>query len=628
LTRYTSEDILVLEGLDPVRTRPGMYIGGTGDDGLHHLVWEAVDNSVDEAINGHCKSIEINILEEGGITITDDGRGIPVDIHKKFKKPALELIMTTLHAGGKFDNKAYSSSGGLHGVGISVVNALSERLDVTVWRDGFEWSQSFERGKPVSKLKKGKPTRKRGTSIYFHPDSKIFKKTSFSFKSICDRAESKAFINSGLKLTVKDERTKAEKEYLFQNGIKDYLAKVLHGKKVILPDPFYVGSKNPINCEAAFQWTETTESKVESYCNSINTSDGGTHEAGLRNALTKTLRAVMERRAPKGKATPIIVDDVREGLAVIVSILIENPQFQGQTKEKLNNPEVAGQVEAVIRPAFEKYLIENPSVADRLISRVELSAKARMASRAAREDVRRKGIISHRLTLPGKLADCSSTKPADTEIFIVEGDSAGGSSKQARDRRTQAILPLRGKILNVENASGEKLTNNAEINALTLSIGTGIGDKLDMDKLRYGKIIIMTDADVDGAHISALLLTFFFRYMKKLVQLGHVYLSVPPLYRISAGKEVLYAVDDDEKEKHLAKLKGKRVEISRYKGLGEMPASVLKETTMDKSRRTLLRVELVDEEDTDSVFKDLMGKDPEPRFRFITENAAGFELDV
>jgi DNA gyrase subunit B len=607
-----------------------MYIGGTDTNGLHHLVWEAIDNSVDEAINGHCKEITVEISKEGAVTVTDNGRGIPVDIHKKFKKPALELIMTTLHAGAKFDSKAYSSSGGLHGVGISVVNALSEKLEVTVRRSGSEYRQTYVRGKATTKLKKVKATRLKGTTITFLPDKKIFKSPIFNFKMICDRAESKAFINSGLKLKVSDKRTGAEKEFQYKKGVQDYIAKVLFGKKIILPEAFYVKGEgaDQLHCEVAFQWTETTEGKFESYCNSINTSDGGTHEAGIRNALVKTMRTEMERRAPKGKATPITVDDVKEGLTVIASILIEHPQFQGQTKEKLNNPEILGQIEAVVRPAFERYLLENPSVAETVISRIELSAKARMASRAAREDVRRKGLISHRLTLPGKLADCSSTSPLDSELFIVEGDSAGGSSKQARDRRTQAILPLRGKILNVENASGDKLTANAEISALVLSIGTGIGKDFDEKKLRYGKVIIMTDADVDGAHISSLLLTFFFRHMKRLIELGHIFLSVPPLYRIEAGKEVHYAIDDDEKEKILAKLKNRKVDISRFKGLGEMPVNILKDTTMNKAKRTLLRIELIDEEETDLAFKDLMGKDPEPRFRFITENAAGFELDV
>lgn len=611
-----------------MRVRPGMYIGGTDSAGLHHLVWEAVDNSVDEAINGHCKLIDIVITSDSSVSVSDDGRGIPVDTIDKFKKPALEIIMCTLHAGAKFHNKSYSSSGGLHGVGISVVNALSEKMDVTVKRDGFVWRQSYSEGKAVSKLKKGEASRQKGTSIHFTADRKIFGKPKFSYKVICDRAETKAFINRGLKINVTDERTGEKKQFYFENGILDYMTKTLGAQKWILPAPFFVSANAPIKCEAALQWTEKTESRVESYCNSIATVDGGTHEAGLRSAIVKTLRDLFERKAPKGKAIPLTADDAREGLTAILSVLVEQPQFQGQTKDRLNTPETAGQVENIVRPAFEKYLIENPSVADTLLARVELSARARMASRAAREEVHRKGAISHRLTLPGKLADCSSTQPDESELFIVEGDSAGGSSKQARDRKTQAILPLRGKILNVENAADSKLQSNAEIQALVLSIGTGVGAGFDMSKLRYGKVIIMTDADVDGAHISALLLTFFYRNMVKLIENGNIYLSCPPLYRIEIGKDVFYAADDPEKEKILAKNKNRKIEISRFKGLGEMPMSVLKETTMDPNKRKLLRVELVDEKETEQAFSGLMGKDAGARFKFIQENAAGFELDI
>ena len=625
---YTAKDITVLEGLEPVRVRPGMYIGGTDSTGLHHLVWEAVDNAVDEAINGYCKQIDITINADDAITVTDDGRGIPVDMHEKFKKPALEIIMCTLHAGAKFDNKSYSSSGGLHGVGISVVNALAERMDVTVKRDGYTYTQSFSRGKAVTKLKKGEATRQRGTSVYFVADHQIFGKVKFNFKAICDRGESKAFINRGLKINVSDARTGEKKPFYYENGILDYINKVLGAQKGVMPAPFYITADSPIRCDVAMQWTERTEGRIESYCNSIATGDGGTHEAGLRNAIVKTLRDVMERKAAKGKAVPITGDDAKEGMTAILSVLVEQPQFQGQTKDRLNTPEVAAQVEGIVRPAFEKYLIENPSVADALIARVELAARARMASRAARDEVHRKGAISHRLTLPGKLADCSSTNPDESELFIVEGDSAGGSSKQARDRKTQAILPLRGKILNVENAADAKLQANAEIQALVLSIGTSIGPSFDLSKLRYGKIIIMTDADVDGAHISALLLTFFFRNMRKLIENGHIYLSCPPLYRITIGKDVLYAADDSEKGKIMEKYKHRKIEVSRFKGLGEMPMNVLKETTMDVTKRKLMRVVLVDERETEEAFRDLMGKDSGARFKFIQENAAGFDIDI
>ncbi|GMT41961.1 MAG: DNA topoisomerase (ATP-hydrolyzing) [bacterium] len=628
--KYTAEDITVLEGLEPVRVRPAMYIGGTDSNGLHHLVWESVDNAVDEAINGFCGNIGITITDRGGVIVKDDGRGIPVDTIKKFKKPALEIIMTTLHAGGKFHNKSYSSSGGLHGVGISVVNALSERMDVTVYRSGREWTQSFARGKPLSKMKKGRSTRSKGTVIHFIPDEKIFGNLSFNFKTICARAESKSFINRGLSIKVMDERTGDKKSFYYENGIMDYISKLLGAQKGVLPEPFYVNSKNGsapglrdtnnhFDCEVAFQWTQRTDNRIESYCNSIYTLDGGAHEAGFRNSIARSIRDVIERRP--GKATPITVEDVKEGLTAIISVLLEQPQFQGQTKEKLNNPEVAGQMESIVRPAFEKYLLENPTAADTLISRVELAAKARLASRAAKDEVRRKGNISHRLTLPGKLADCSSTDPAISELFIVEGDSAGGSGKQARDRRRQAVLPLRGKILNVENAADAKLLGNAELKALSLTIGTGIGDDFNLGRLRYSKIIIMTDADVDGAHISALLLTFFYRYMKPLITNGHLFLSMPPLYRIEAGSDTFYAADEKEKEKILGKLKNRKFEISRFKGLGEMPVKVLKETTMDPENRTLLRVELNDEQETETAFRELMGRDASARFRFIQENS-------
>ena len=495
-------------------------------------------------------------------------------------------------------------------------------------RDGFCWTQEYSRGKPKGKLKKGKPTRKTGTIVNFVPDEQIFSRRNFNYKTICTRADSKAFINSGLRLTVTDERSGESRQFHYENGIRDYIGKLIGDKRALLPTPFYAESDQPIRCEVVFQWTESSESKTESYCNSIHTADGGAHEAGVRNALTKVIRQELERRAAKGKATQITVDDVKEGLTTIVSVMIPDPQFQGQTKDKLNNPEVAGQVESVLRPAFEKFMLENPSVAESVLGRVELAAKARMASRAAREEVKRKGAISHRLTLPGKLSDCSSTSPTDSELFLVEGDSAGGSSKQARNRKTQAILPLRGKILNVENATGEKLLNNAEINALTLSIGTGIGKSFNYENLRYDKIIIMTDADVDGAHISALLLTFFYRHMYPLIEKGNIYLAMPPLYRIEIGKEVFYAQDDDEKEKILANYKNRKIEIFRFKGLGEMPAGVLKDTTMDPSRRSLMRVELEDFEATDEAFKNLMGKDASARFKFITENAKDFTPDV
>jgi len=631
---YTAKHIEVLEGLEPVRVRPGMYIGGTDSVGLHHLVWEAMDNAVDEAINGFCDQITITIGKDGSCAVEDNGRGIPVDNHPKFNRPALEIIMTTLHSGAKFSNKSYSASGGLHGVGISVVNALSEHLRVNVWRDGAEWTQEFSRGRALDKLKKTAGVRKKGSKVTFIPDSQIFKKTEFNKKWIVERAESKAFLNSGLSITIFDERDETKETFHYENGIRDYLKKLLEGKEPIGGGYFYHNQKNGIHVEVALQWTESTETTIYSYANSVFTSEGGAHEAGLRNGLTKTLRSHIERTLPKAKAVAITSDDVREGLVAVLSIFLANPQFQGQTKEKLNNPEALTIVDSSVKTAFERYLLENPSTAETIMNRVILAAQARMASRSAKDAVMRKTPISHRLTLPGKLADCSSTDPAICELFLVEGDSAGGSSKQARDRRTQAILPLRGKILNVENATAEKLAGNNEIKALVTTIGAGMGDTFDYSKLRYDKVVIMTDADVDGAHISALLLTFFYRHMPQLFEKGHIYLAQPPLYRIELGKNVHYAQDDEAKARLLAEApKNVKPEIHRYKGLGEMPMNILKETTMDKSRRRLLKVTIHDAAATESAFVRLMGKEASARYDFIKENSAVFvskggELDI
>lgn len=631
---YTAKHIEVLEGLEPVRVRPGMYIGGTDSTGLHHLVWEAMDNAVDEAINGYCDQIMITIGKDGSCSVEDNGRGIPVDNHPKFNKPALEIIMTTLHSGAKFSNKSYSASGGLHGVGISVVNALSEYVRVTVWRNGAEWTQEFSRGTALGKLKKTAEVRKKGSKVTFIPDSQIFNKREFNKKWIVERAESKAFLNSGLSITIIDERDETKETFHYENGIRDYLKKLLEGKTPIGGGYFYHNQKNGIHVEVALQWTESTETTIYSYANSVFTSEGGAHEAGLRNGLTKTLRSHIERTLPKAKAIAVTSDDVREGLVAVLSVFLSNPQFQGQTKEKLNNPEAQTIVDSTVKSAFERYLLENPSTAETVMNRVILAAQARMASRSAKDAVMRKTPISHRLTLPGKLADCSSTDPAICELFLVEGDSAGGSSKQARDRKTQAILPLRGKILNVENATAEKLAGNNEIKALVTTIGAGMGDSFDYSKLRYDKIVIMTDADVDGAHISALLLTFFYRHMPQLIEKGHIYLAQPPLYRIEMGKNVHYAQDDEAKARLLAEApKNVKPEIHRYKGLGEMPMSILKETTMDKSRRRLLKVMIQDAEATESAFVRLMGKEASARYEFIKENSAVFmskggELDI
>jgi DNA gyrase subunit B len=627
---YTAKDITVLEGLEPVRKRPAMYIGSTDVHGLHHLVWEMLDNAVDEALNGYCTQITLALEKDGGVTVEDNGRGIPVDIHPKTKRPAIETILCTLHAGGKFDHTVYKSSGGLHGVGASVVNGLTEVFIATVWRDGYEWTQEFSRGKPKGNLKKGKPIKAHGTRIYFRPDPEIFPKTTFNYKNIRDVSESKAFLNKGLKITIENPRD-GEKPVTFKydNGIQDYIKRIVSGTTVVNADPFYFEKEDDFKIECAVHWTLATDMEIHSYANSINTSDGGTHEMAVRAGLTRAVRAYAERKnlIPKNIKT-IASEDVYEGLYGIVSVLIKNPQFQGQTKEKLNNPEISSPIEASVKTACEAYLLGNPTMADAVVNRVLLAAEARMASRAAKDNVTRK-LSSFKLNLPGKLADCSSNKVEDTEVFIVEGDSAGGSAKMARDRKTQAVLSLRGKILNVEQvASLDRIQQNNEIKNLLATLGCGVGDQFDLNKLRYNRVILMTDADVDGAHISVLLLTFIYRYMPELVNHGHVYLAMPPLFRIEAGKEVFYAMDEIEKEKILAKLNGRKYEVGRFKGLGEMNPETLKATTMNPKTRTLMRVQVLDHKATDDVFERLMGKDPKARFTFIQERAEYAELDI
>ncbi|MGE5173728.1 MAG: DNA gyrase/topoisomerase IV subunit B [Betaproteobacteria bacterium] len=616
--------------MEPVRKRPAMYIGSTDARGLHHLVWETLDNAVDEALNGYCTAITLTLEKDGGVTVVDNGRGIPVDIHPKSKRPAIETILCTLHAGGKFDHTAYKSSGGLHGVGASVVNALSEVFIATVWRDGYEWTQEFSRGKPKGSLKKGNPTKAHGTQIYFRPDTDIFLKTSFNYKTILEVSESKAFLNKGLKITIENVRDKEKPvTFKYDNGIQDYIKRIVSGTTVVNPEPFYFEKEDDFKIECAIHWTIATDMEIHSYANSINTSDGGTHELAVRAALTKAVRAYAERKnlIPKNIKT-IAPEDVYEGLYGIVSVLVKNPQFQGQTKEKLNNPEISSPIEASVKNACEAYLLANPTMADAVVKRVLLAAEARLASRAAKESVTRK-LSSLKLNLPGKLADCSSNKVEETEVFIVEGDSAGGSAKMARDRKTQAVLSLRGKILNVEQVSSlEKIQTNNEIKNLLATLGCGVGAHFDLNKLRYNRIILMTDADVDGAHISVLLLTFVYRYMPELINHGHVYLAMPPLFKIEAGKEIFYAMDEMEKEKILASLNGKKYEVGRFKGLGEMNPDTLKETTMNPKTRTLMKVQVVDHKATGDVFERLMGKDPKARFVFIKERAEFAELDI
>lgn len=627
---YTAKDITVLEGLEPVRKRPAMYIGSTDAAGLHHLVWEVLDNAVDEALNGYCTEISISLEKDGGVTITDNGRGIPVDIHPKTKRPAIETILCTLHAGGKFDHTAYKSSGGLHGVGASVVNALSEVFVATVWRDGFEWTQEFSRGIPKAGLKKGRPTKAHGTAIYFRPDPQIFSKTHFNYKTILQVAESKAFLNKGLKIIVQNNRDgEGPVTFKYDNGIQDYIKRIVESAKLVNQEPFYFEKEEDFKIECAVHWTTSTDTEIRSYANSINTLGGGTHELAVKAALTKAVRSYAERKnlIPKNIKN-IAPEDVYEGLYGIVSVLVKNPQFQGQTKEKLNNPEIASPIETAVKNACEAWLLANPTMADGVVKRVLLAAEARLASRAAKESVVRK-LSTLKLNLPGKLADCSSSRVDDTELFIVEGDSAGGSAKMARDRKTQAVLSLRGKILNVEQvASLDRIQSNNEIKNLLATLGCGVGQHFNIGRLRYGRVILMTDADVDGAHISVLLLTFIYRHMPELINQGKVFLAMPPLYKIEAGKDVFYAMDEMEKEKILAKLNGRKYEVSRFKGLGEMSPETLKETTMDPKTRTLLKVQVVDHKATGETFEKLMGKDPKARFVFIKERAEFAELDI
>ncbi|QPJ63205.1 MAG: DNA gyrase subunit B [Candidatus Nitronauta litoralis] len=629
MSDYKAKDIQVLEGLEPVRRRPGMYIGSTSSTGLHHLVWEILDNAVDEALNGHCTIIEINLLDSNRISIKDNGRGVPVDQYKKTKKSAMEILFTTLHSGGKFDEGSYKVSGGLHGVGMAVVCALSKSLVSTSYREGHEWTQEYSQGKPKTKLKKGPKTRNKGTRITFSPDPKIFKKTDFNVKLILEQAESKAFLNKGLKILVKEGKNNHSFQY--PEGIKDYLRKLTDGKPILSPDPFYVEKEaDKLRMEFAFIWTSNTESQIYSYANAIRTIDGGTHETGFRNGMTRALKSYIERRSLLPKGVPSITgEDVKEGLIAILNVYLQGEvEFQGQTKGRLNS-DIASQVESVVKHSLEHFLLDNQTIGDQVANRVVLAAQARIASRLAKDAVQRKSNISHRLNLPGKLSDCASTVMQESELFICEGESAGGSSKQARDRKTQAILPIRGKILNVETATLDKILANTEIKNIVSALGTGIEPKFDYSKLRYGKIILMTDADVDGAHICTLLLTFFFRYMPQIIENGNLFIAQPPLYRIDAGKKSFYALDDQEKDSIVEKLNGSKHEIGRFKGLGEMPAADLKSTTMDKSKRTLIQVKIEDQEKTSDLFDRLMGKDPGSRFVFIKEKAPFFQdLDI
>ncbi len=635
-TSYTARDITVLEGLEPVRKRPGMYIGGVDAKGLHHLVREIVDNAVDEVINGYASRIEVRLSEDAHeIEIYDNGRGIPVDLHPRYKKSALELILTTLHAGGKFDQGNYLHSGGLHGVGSSVVCALSAELTATVRRDGAEWEQRYRKGKAVTPVKQVRQNvRGTGTTIRFRPDPEIFGKLGFDAEDIRELLEAKTYLHRGLRFVFLDESQKPpfREELEHEGGLADFLTKVVaeRAKAPTHPGAFTLARDEGPRLELAMQWTEATDEHVRSFVNGIPTASGGTHENGLKSGIVKAVRNYLATHELLPKNVGVTAEDIREGLVALLSVYVLTPQFQGQTKDRLNNPEVAGQVDAAIRPALENWLNENRSLAEQIVGRIVLAAKAREASRAAAQQVQRKTAVSHRLNLPGKLADCQSTDPSEAELFIVEGDSAGGSAKQGRDRRTQAILPLRGKVLNAEQANAQKVTGNKELSDIVSALGCGIGGDFDEAKLRYGKVFLLMDADADGHHISTLLLTFFFRHLPKLIEKGHVYLAQPPLYRIDAAKDTYWALDEAERDQILAKLpKNVKPEIMRFKGLGEMMPDQLRDTTLDPGRRRALKVTIPDAEEAERTLGELMGRDPSARYRFITESAKeADELDV
>ncbi len=638
---YTGSDITVLEGLEPVRLRPGMYIGGTGLDGLHQLLWEAVDNAIDEALNGYATLVKVTLhADRSSATVTDNGRGIPVDEHPTEKRSTLEVIFTKLHSGGKFDRSNYRTSGGLHGVGASAVNALSSELVVSVKRDGNLYQQSFNRGQPRSEVAIIGTARGTGTTVFFRPDDEIFEDTAFEADRIADRLEAKAYLVKGLRIIFKDEATNTTQDYKFDGDIVDMLDAMVaaSGQPRVHADPFTMTARDDDSqseIEVTMVWTEAPRDTTRSFVNAIPTADGGTHEQGVSEGIAQSLRSYMKMHdlVPRD-VKDITKDDTREGLKLAVSLFMLEPQFQGQTKERLNNPEVRSWVTSAVRTEFEGFLNRNPTVGQAIAGRILQAARARLASRAAIAKVHtRSRTVSHRLNLPGKLADCSSTNPSESELFIVEGDSAGGSAKQGRDRKTQAILPLRGKVLNAEQATTAKVRANKELSNVVQALGCGMGEDLDTSKLRYSKIILLMDADSDGHHISTLLLTFIYRYLRPLIDGGHVYIAQPPLYRIDVGKKTHWALDDRDKDRILRKNNRYRASarITRFKGLGEMNPKTLFETTLDPRSRNLLRVAIPEHDryETEIVFGELMGKDAEPRYRFIMDNAEDVdELDV
>ncbi|MCE9626711.1 MAG: DNA topoisomerase (ATP-hydrolyzing) subunit B [Candidatus Eisenbacteria bacterium] len=630
---YDATSITVLEGLEAVRKRPAMYIGDIGVRGLHHLIWEVVDNSVDEALSGHCDTVKVTIMKDGSIQVSDNGRGIPVDIHATMKKPALEVVMTTLHAGGKFDNDSYKVSGGLHGVGVSCVNALSDWCTVEVLREGKVYSQEYKRGVPVAAMSSRAADKKEkgsGTTVRFHPDATIFEVAEFNWDTVASRLRELAYLNSGLTIHLTDERTDKTAEYFAKGGIAEFVKylntnkETLHNKPVV-----FQRERDMVAVDVAFQYNDTYSETLLSFVNNINTHEGGTHVGGFRSALTRTLvNYAKSEGLMKSLKADIGGEDVREGLVAVVSVKMQNPQFEGQTKTKLGNSEIKGAVETVVGEGLREYFEENPSVARKIVEKMISAARAREAARKARDLARRKTILDGG-SLPGKLADCAWDNPEECEIYIVEGDSAGGSAKQGRDRRFQAILPIRGKILNVEKARIDKILANEEIRSIITALGAGVKDEFDISKLRYHRIILMADADVDGAHIRTLLLTFLFRELRPLVDAGHVYIAQPPLFLVKAGKDEHYCFDEKEREEAIARIGKKNVQVQRYKGLGEMNPDQLWKTTMNPETRTLVKVNSDDAVEADRIFTILMGEQVEPRRQFIEENALAVKnLDI
>lgn len=625
-TSYDANQIQVLEGLEAVRKRPGMYIGSTNVKGLHHLVWEIVDNSIDEALAGYCTEIQVTIEEDNSITVKDNGRGIPVDIQEKVGRPAVEVIHTVLHAGGKFGGGGYKVSGGLHGVGASVVNALSSEMEVYVHRDGKIYYQKYAQGKVMTDLQVIGETDTTGTSTHFKPDKEIFTETvEFDYDTLKKRIRELAFLNKGLKIILKDKREQSPRieEFHYEGGIKSYVSILNENKQILFDEPIYIeGEKDGISIEIAMQYNDGFNSLIYSFANNIHTYEGGTHESGFKSALTRVINDYARKnKLLKEKDDNLMGEDVREGLVAIISIKHPDPQFEGQTKTKLGNSEARTITDSLFSSEFERFLLENPSIARKIVDKGIVAARARVAAKKAREVTRRKNVLEIS-NLPGKLADCSSNDASISELYIVEGDSAGGSAKQGRDRHFQAILPLRGKILNVEKARLDRILSNNEVRSMITAIGTGIGEEFDISKARYHKIVIMTDADVDGAHIRTLLLTFFYRFMRQIIEAGYVYIAQPPLYKVQQGKKIYYAYNDEELEKLLNSLPvTPKPSLQRYKGLGEMNPEQLWETTMDPKTRNLLQVHLDDAIEADRTFEMLMGEEVEPRRKFIEENA-------